>query len=55
MDSTEERAVKGTKAVRSFTWPQIRYWLMVGVLIVVGAGAAICGDKLPWESLRSAV
>jgi hypothetical protein len=44
--------MKHFKATRSFTWPQIRYWLMVASLVILGSAAAIWGDSLPWEYLR---
>jgi hypothetical protein len=39
VDNVEEQPLQPPKALRAFTWPQIRYWLMVAPLVIGGAAA----------------
>ena len=41
------------KEGEGLTWPQIRYWVTCGALIVVGAGLAIWGPDLPWAWVQA--
>lgn len=48
-NDVEEQIVK---SLRLFTWPQIRYWILVATLVIGGGTATIYGGDIPWEWLR---
>jgi hypothetical protein len=53
IESSEERGAAVKRANdRRFTWPQIRYWLFVAALVVVGVVGSIWSDLIPWEWMR---
>ena len=40
---------------RTWTWPQIRYWVVAIVLAIIGLGLLIGAQFIPWEGARFVV